>query len=85
MPKVGFIAGSYISEGKIIRNSQVRVIRDEIVIHEGKISSLRRFKDDIREVSSGFECGLALENYYDFQEGDQLEFFMLKEVKREIS
>ena len=85
VPKVGFIAGSYISEGKIIRNSQVRVIRDEIVIHEGKISSLRRFKDDIREVSSGFECGLALENYYDFQEGDQLEFFMLKEVKREIS
>ncbi|MDD2432100.1 MAG: translation initiation factor IF-2 [Clostridia bacterium] len=85
VPKVGFIAGSYITEGKITRNNQVRVIRDGIVIHEGNISSLRRFKDDVKEVSSGFECGLALDNYYDFREGDQLEIFMLEEIKREIS
>jgi translation initiation factor IF-2 len=85
VPKVGFIAGSYITEGKIARNNQVRVVRDGIVIHEGNISSLRRFKDDVKEVSSGFECGLALENFHDFREGDQLEVFMLEEIKREIS
>ncbi|MGI6587786.1 MAG: translation initiation factor IF-2 [Peptococcia bacterium] len=85
VPKVGFIAGSYITEGKIARNNQVRVVRDGIVIHEGNISSLRRFKDDVKEVSSGFECGLALENFHDFHESDQLEVFMLEEIKREIS
>jgi translation initiation factor IF-2 len=84
VPKIGFIAGSYITEGKITRNNQIRVVRDGIVIHEGNISSLRRFKDDVKEVSSGFECGIALENFHDFREGDQFEAFTQEEVKREI-
>jgi len=85
VPKVGFIAGSYITEGKVGRNDQIRVVRDGIVIHEGNISSLRRFKDDVKEVSSGFECGLSLENFLDFREGDQFEAFNLEKIKREIS
>ncbi len=85
VPKVGFIAGCYLTEGKVTRNSQIRVIRDSIVIHEGEISSLRRFKDDVKEVSSGFECGLSLERFNDFREGDQIEAFTQEEVKRELS
>ena len=85
VPKVGFVAGCYITEGKVVRSNQIRVIRDGIVIHEGKISSLRRFKDDVKEVNSGFECGLSLENFHDFREGDQFEAFTQEEIKREIS
>jgi len=85
VPKVGFVAGCYITEGKVVRNDQIRVVRDGIVIHEGNISSLRRFKDDVKEVSSGFECGLALENFHDFREGDQFEAYTQEEIKREIS
>lgn len=85
VPKVGFIAGCYITEGKVTRNNQIRVVRDGIVLHEGNISSLRRFKDDVKEVSSGFECGLSLENFHDFHEGDQFEAFTQEEIKREIS
>lgn len=85
VPKVGFIAGCYLTEGKISRNNQVRIIRDGIVIHEGDISSLKRFKDDVKEVSSGFECGLSLERFNDFREGDQFEAFAQEEVKRELS
>jgi len=85
VPKVGFVAGSYITEGKVVRNDQIRVVRDGIVIHEGNISSLRRFKDDVKEVSSGFEFGLSLENFHDFREGDQFEAFTQEEIKRELS
>ncbi|NMB35185.1 MAG: translation initiation factor IF-2 [Firmicutes bacterium] len=79
--KVGSIAGSYILEGKITRNASLRVIRDGVVIHEGKIESLKRFKDDVREVSSGFECGILLEGFNDLKEEDILEAYEMKKVE----
>ena len=79
---VGTIAGSYVQDGKLTRNAQVRVVRDGIVIHEGKIASLKRFKDDVREVATGFECGVGIENFNDLQEGDVIEAFVMEEVQR---
>ncbi len=78
---VGAIAGGYVLDGKISRNSQVRVVRDSIIIHEGVLSSLRRFKDDVKEVASGYECGIGVENYNDIKEGDVIESFIMEEVK----
>ena len=69
-------------EGKVTRNAQVRLLRDGIVIHEGVISSLKRFKDDAREVASGFECGIGIEKYNDIKEGDVIEAFVMQEVER---
>ena len=83
VPNAGTVAGIYVQDGKITRNSIVRLLRDDIVVHEGKISSLKRFKDDVREVLSGYEGGLGLENYNDVKEGDILEAYILKEVKRQ--
>lgn len=77
-PKV-IVAGSYVQDGKVTSTCQLRLIRDGIVIHEGKIASLRRFKDDVKEVAAGFECGIAIDSYRDVKEGDQLEAFELKE------
>jgi translation initiation factor IF-2 len=74
-----------VTEGKIVRNSQIRVIRSGIVVHEGDLSSLRRFKDDAKEVATNFECGIGLEKFNDFQEGDQLEAFIFEEIKRELT
>jgi len=82
--KVGTIAGCYVLEGKIVRDSQVRVIRDGIVVHEGKLDSLKRFKDDAKEVAQGYECGLTIENFNDIQEGDIIEAFTFEEIKREL-
>ena len=82
VPNIGTIAGSYIQDGKITRNAQIRVIRDGIVIFEDKISSLRRFKDDVREVAAGYECGVGLERFNDIKEGDVLEAFIMEEVER---
>ena len=82
VPNAGTVAGIYVQDGKITRNSTVRLLRDDIVIFEGKISSLKRFKDDVREVVAGYEGGLGLENYNDIKEGDALEAYILKEVKR---
>lgn len=82
-PKV-IVAGSYVQDGKITSNCQLRLIRDGIVIHEGKIASLRRFKDDVKEVAAGFECGIAIDSYRDVKEGDQLESFELKEEAAEL-
>jgi len=79
---VGTIAGAYVQDGKVTRSAQVRVVRDGIVIHEGKIASLKRFKDDAKEVASGYECGIGLENFNDIQEGDIIEAFVMEEVKR---
>ena len=79
---VGAICGSYVLSGKVNRNSSVRVIRDGIDVYEGKISSLKRFKDDIREVNTGYECGVGVENYNDIKEGDILEVFHMKEIPR---
>ena len=82
VPNVGTIAGSYITDGKVTRASQIRVVRDGIVIFEDKISSLRRFKDDVREVASGYECGIGLEKFNDIKENDVLEAFIMEEVER---
>ena len=82
VPNVGTIAGAYVTSGKVTRNSQVRLIRDGIVIHEGKLSSLKRFKDDAKEVAQGYECGVGIENYNDLKEGDEIEAFIIEEVKR---
>ena len=82
VPGVGIIAGSYVQDGKIQRNAQIRVVRDGIVIFEDKISSLRRFKDDVREVAQGYECGVGLEKCTDIKEGDILEAFIMEEVER---
>ncbi|MBO4847938.1 MAG: translation initiation factor IF-2 [Clostridia bacterium] len=79
---VGTIAGAYVSEGKVQRNAQVRVVRDGIVIHEGRIASLRRFKDDVKEVAQGYECGIGIESFNDIREGDVIEAFVMEEVKR---
>jgi len=82
VPKVGTVAGSYVTEGKITRNSEARVLRDNVVIFEGKIESLKRFKDDVREVVSGFECGIGLERFNDIKEGDIIECFTNEEIKK---
>ena len=80
--KVGTIAGSYVLDGFIQRNSKVRIIRDNIVIYEGELASLKRFKDDAKEVSKGFECGIMIENYNDIKIDDIIEPYRMVEVKR---
>ena len=82
VPGVGTIAGSYILDGKIARHAQIRVVRDGIVIFEDKISSLKRFKDDAKEVAQGYECGVGLEKFNDIKEGDILEAFVMEEIER---
>ncbi len=82
VPNVGIIAGAYVQEGKVIRNAEIRLVRDGIVIHEGKISSLRRFKDDAKEVNQGYECGIGIENYNDIKVDDIIECFHMVEVER---
>ncbi|ABZ84847.1 translation initiation factor if-2 [Heliomicrobium modesticaldum Ice1] len=84
VPKAGTIAGCYVLDGKVTRNAEVRVIRDGIVIHEGKLDSLKRFKDDVKEVAEGYECGIGIENFNDIREHDTLEFFIIEKVQRKI-
>ena len=79
---VGTIAGAYVTDGKIARNAEIRLVRDGIVVHEGKIDSLKRFKDDAKEVSDGFECGIGIEKFNDVKEGDVIECFIMEEIKR---
>jgi translation initiation factor IF-2 len=81
-PRLGFIAGSYVTEGEITRGAKVRLVRDGVVVYDGRVASLRRFKDDARSVASGFECGIGLENFRDIKEGDVLESYALREVAR---
>ncbi|MCL6611900.1 MAG: translation initiation factor IF-2 [Peptococcaceae bacterium] len=83
--KLGTIAGCYVSEGKITRDAGVRLIRDGVVVYEGRIDSLKRFKDDVREVLQGYECGMTLENYQDIHEGDIIEAFTTEKIKRELA
>jgi len=85
IPKAGMIAGSYVVEGKVIRNAQARLKRDGQVIFEGPIESLKRFKDDVREVAEGYECGISLYGSPDYQVGDRIEFFEVKSVKRTLA
>jgi translation initiation factor IF-2 len=79
---LGTIGGAYVLDGKIIKNSQVRLVRDGIVVYEGQLSSLKRFKDDVKEVNSGYECGFTLEKFNDIKEGDILEAFIMEEIPR---
>jgi translation initiation factor IF-2 len=84
VPKVGTIAGCFVIDGKVQRNNMIRLLRENKIIYEGKISSLKRFKDDAKEVASGYECGIAIENYNDVKVGDMMEAFVKKEVTREL-
>ena len=83
VPGVGIIGGAYVTNGKVVRNAEIRLVRDGIVIHEGKISSLKRFKDDAKEVAQGYECGIGIEDYNDIKEGDVIECFQMEEIERE--
>ncbi len=85
VPKVGQVAGCYVREGIIRRNAKARVIRDGIVVWEGPLLSLKRFKDDVREVSAGYECGIGLAGFQDLKEGDILEAYEIVEEKRHLS
>jgi translation initiation factor IF-2 len=82
--KIGTVAGCYVQEGMVKRNAQVRVLRDNVVVHTGEIDSLKRFKDDVREVKAGFECGMSLKNFSELKEGDQFEVFEVVEVARSL-
>ena len=78
---VGIVAGCYVTEGKVARNAQVRLVRDGIVIHEGVMSSLQRFKDSVKEVARGYECGITIEKYQDIKEGDIIEAFQMEQIE----
>lgn len=84
VPNVGTVAGCYVQEGKITRNAEVRVLRDNVVVHEGKIASLKRFKDDVREVTHGYECGIGLEKFNDIKDGDVIEAFYMEKIERTL-
>ncbi len=84
VPDVGIIAGVYVTDGLVNRNYQARLLRDSVVIHEGEISSLKRFENDVREVKEGYECGVGIENYNDIKEGDIIEFYDYKEIERTL-
>jgi len=85
VPNIGTIAGCYVTEGKLNRNTKIRLIRDGIVIYDGVISSLKRFKDDVREVSSGYECGIGIQSYNDLRVGDVIEGYEITETKRKLN
>jgi len=84
VPRIGMIAGSYVTDGKLVRNAELRLIRDGVVIFKGKFLSLRRFKDDVKEVQSGFECGIGIEGYDDIKVGDVIEAFTKKRIERTL-
>ena len=83
--KIGAIAGCYVLEGIIKRNALVRLLRDNVVVWSGELDSLKRFKDDVKEVKEGYECGLSLKNYNEIQEGDKLEIYEIVEVQRSLA
>ncbi len=84
IPKVGVVAGCMVIDGKITRNSKVRVLRDNVIVYEGELASLKRFKDDVKEVQAGYECGLRIENYNDIKEGDIIEAYDIEKIARKI-
>ena len=83
--KVGKVAGCMVTEGTVKRGAKVRLLRDNVVIHEGSLKTLKRFKDEVREVKEGYECGMAFENYQDIQAGDTIECFEMEEVARALA
>jgi translation initiation factor IF-2 len=82
--KVGKVAGCRVTDGRVERGASVRLIRDNVVVHEGKLSTLKRFKDEVKEVLSGQECGMAFENYQDMRSGDVIECYRVEEIKRSL-
>jgi len=84
VPRAGTVAGCYVTDGTITRNALVRVLRDGVVVHESAVESLKRFKDDVREVAEGFECGIGVANFNDIQEGDVIEAYVKESVKRSL-
>jgi translation initiation factor IF-2 len=84
VPKVGKIAGCMVTDGLFRRNVKVRLLRDHVVVFTGALGSLRRFKDDVREVKEGFECGMSIENYHDIRQGDVIEAYEIEEVARSL-
>ena len=84
MPKVGTVAGCYVTDGHIERTAKVRVLRDDVVVFDGKIASLKRFKDDVKEVQAGYECGIAIEGFQDVKPGDVFEVYRVEEVEAEL-
>ncbi len=82
VPRLGTVAGCFVVEGVVQRGAKARLLRDGVVIHDGTVFSLRRFKDDVREVAAGFECGIGFEKYNDLKEGDSIEVYLIKEVAR---
>ena len=82
--KIGTIAGSFVTEGKITRDSSVRLLRDSVILYDGKIEALKRFKDDVKEVMKGYECGITIQNYNDIKEGDTIEAYVMEEVERTV-
>jgi len=80
IPKVGSIAGSHVTQGKIERNTEARLIRDSVVIYQGRVLSIRRFKDDVKEVQQGYDCGISLDKYQDIKQGDVIEPFVMEEI-----
>ena len=79
---MGTIAGAYVTDGSIVRNSEVRIVRDGIVVFEGKLASLKRFKDDAKEVQQNYECGLSFEGFNDIKEGDVVECYTMEQIKK---
>jgi len=84
VPNVGIVAGCYVNEGKFLRNAEMRVLRDGVIIYEGKLSSLKRFKDDVKEVVEGYECGMGIKDFNDIREGDIIEAYTIEEIPREL-
>ncbi len=84
VPNIGLVAGCYVTEGKFLRNAEMRVLRDGVIIYEGKLSSLKRFKDDVKEVAEGFECGMGIKDFNDIKDGDIIEAFIIEEIPREL-
>jgi translation initiation factor IF-2 len=84
VPKIGTIAGSYVTSGKIARNANLKLVRDGVQIYDGKLLSLRRFKDDAKEVMEGFECGIGIEGFNDIRVGDVIEAYINEEIERKL-
>jgi translation initiation factor IF-2 len=82
VPRIGVVAGSYVTSGEIARGARARLVRDGVVVYDGRIGSLRRFKEDVRTVATGYECGIGLDNFQDVHEGDQIETYEMVEIPR---
>jgi len=84
VPKVGTVAGSFVTDGKMVRKSNAKLVRDGVIVFDGKIASLRRFKDDVKEVLAGFECGIGIEGFNDLRVGDLIEAYVNEKVERKL-